>query len=357
MKWMVQQHAPLAIKLTSNMDQYIWMTQMLLNCTAARYAVNKERMVRLSEYSRDCLDELRTETGIAYEGRQLGTTQLFRTQAQVDAAVKDTAVLEASGVPYELLDRDGIARVEPALANVKHKLAGALRLPNDQTGDCQMFTTRLAEMAVQLGVEFRFGRNIERLDFAGDQITGVWVDGKLEKADRYVLALGSYSPQMLAPLGLKVPIYPLKGYSLTVPIIDPAMSPTSTILDETYKVAITRFDNRIRVGGMAEIAGFDLSLNPARRDTLEMVTADLYPKGGDLSQATFWTGLRPATPDGTPIVGATPYRNLYLNTGHGTLGWTMSCGSGRVLADVMSAKKAQISIAGLDISRYDTTSA
>ncbi|MBU0918501.1 MAG: D-amino acid dehydrogenase [Pseudomonadota bacterium] len=352
MKWLLQRHAPLAIKLTGDVDQYLWMAQMLRNCTAARYAVNKERMVRLSEYSRDCLDELRAETGIAYEGRQLGTTQLFRTQAQLDAAAKDIAVLQRSGVPYELLDRAGIARVEPALAKVSHKLSGALRLPNDQTGDCQMFTSRLAEMAEALGVEFRFEQNIQRLDYAGDRLAGVWIDGKLETADRYVLALGSYSPQMLKPLGIRAPVYPLKGYSLTVPISDPAMAPQSTVLDETYKVAITRFDQRIRVGGMAEIAGHDLSLNPRRRETLEMVVGDLYPQGGDPSDAVFWTGLRPATPDGTPIIGATPYRNLFLNTGHGTLGWTMACGSGRVLADLLASKRPQISTEGLDIFRY-----
>ena len=352
MKWLLQRHAPLAIKLTGDIDQYLWMAQMLRNCTAARYAVNKERMVRLSEYSRDCLDELRAETGIAYEGRQLGTTQLFRTQAQLDAAAKDIAVLQRSGVPYELLDRAGIARVEPALAKVSHKLSGALRLPNDQTGDCQMFTSRLAEMAEALGVEFRFEQNIQRLDYAGDRLAGVWIDGKLETADRYVLALGSYSPQMLKPLGIRASVYPLKGYSLTVPISDPAMAPQSTVLDETYKVAITRFDQRIRVGGMAEIAGHDLSLNPRRRETLEMVVGDLYPQGGDPSDAVFWTGLRPATPDGTPIIGATPYRNLFLNTGHGTLGWTMACGSGRVLADLLASKRPQISTEGLDIFRY-----
>ena len=351
-KWLLQKHAPLAIKATADIDQYLWMAQMLRNCTASRYAVNKERMVRLSEYSRDCLDELRAETGIAYEGRSLGTTQLFRTQAQLDNAAKDIAVLQQSGVPYELLDRAGIARVEPALAAVTDKLAGALRLPNDQTGDCQLFTSKLAEMAKALGVEFRFGQNIQRIDAVGDRVNGVWIDGKLETADRYVLALGSFSPQLLKPLGIKAPVYPLKGYSLTVPITDAAMAPTSTILDETYKVAITRFDSRIRVGGMAEIADFDLSLNPRRRETLEMITADLYPQGGDLSQAEFWTGLRPATPDGTPIVGATGLRNLFLNTGHGTLGWTMACGSGRLLADLMAKKRPQISAEGLDISRY-----
>lgn len=356
MKWLLQRHAPLAIKLTGNIDQYLWMAQMLRNCTASRYAVNKERMVRLSEYSRDCLDELRAETGISYEGRQRGTTQLFRTQAQVDAAAKDIAVLKATGVPFELLDRDAIVRVEPALAGVKHKLAGALHLPNDQTGDCFMFTNRLAEMARELGVEFRFGCNIERLENDGERIAGVWIDGELERADQYVLALGSYSPQMLKPLGIKAPIYPLKGYSLTVPIANADMAPNSTILDETYKVAITRFDNRIRVGGMAEIAGHDLSLDPRRRETLELVVGDLYPQGGDPSTGEFWTGLRPATPDGTPIIGATRYRNLFLNTGHGTLGWTMACGSGSLLADLIAKKRPQISAQGLDISRYDSSS-
>lgn len=352
LKWLLQRHAPLAIKPTADPRQYLWLAQMLRNCTAARYAVNKERMVRLSEYSRDCLDELRAETGLDYEGRQLGTTQLFRTQQQLDAAAQDIAVLERSGVPYELLDRAGIARVEPALAGVADKLAGALRLPNDQTGDCRLFTSRLAELAVALGVEFRFGRHIEGLESDGGRIAGVRIDGRLESADHYVLALGSHSPQLLAPLGIRAPIYPLKGYSLTIPIIDPALAPTSTILDETYKVAITRFDQRIRVGGMAELAGFDLSLNPRRRETLELVVGDLYPRGGDLARAEFWTGLRPATPDGTPIVGATRYRNLFLNTGHGTLGWTMACGSGRLLADLLARKRPQISAAGLDISRY-----
>ncbi|WP_434775550.1 D-amino acid dehydrogenase [Pseudomonas oryzihabitans] len=355
LKWLFQKHAPLAIRLTGDSNQYLWMAQMLRNCTAARYAVNKERMVRLSEYSRDCLDELREDTGIAYEGRQLGTTQIFRTQQQVDAAAKDIAVLERSGVPFELLDRDGVAQVEPALAAVKHKLAGGLRLPNDQTGDCFLFTNRLAAEARRLGVEFRFGAEIQQLSANGDHLDGVRVDGELLTADYYVLALGSYSPQLLAPLGIRAPVYPLKGYSLTVPIVDASMAPTSTILDETYKVAITRFDDRIRVGGMAEICGFDLNLDPRRRATLEMITGDLYPRGGDLAQASFWTGLRPATPDGTPIVGATRYRNLFLNTGHGTLGWTMACGSGRLLADLIARKQPQISAEGLDISRYSAT--
>jgi D-amino-acid dehydrogenase len=352
LKWLFSKHAPLAIKPGLDPNQYLWLAQMLRNCTTDRYAINKARMVRLSEYSRDSLDELRAETGIDYEGRQLGTTQLFRTQAQLDGAAKDIAVLRDYGVPFELLDRDGIARVEPALASVSDKLVGALRLPNDQTGDCNLFTRRLAAMAAAAGVEFRYGQDVQALETHNGRISGAIVNGRRETADRYVLALGSYTPKLLAPLGIRLPVYPLKGYSLTLPITDPAMAPTSTILDESYKVAITRFDERIRVGGMAEVAGYDLSLSPQRRATLEKVVGDLYPRGGDLARAEFWTGLRPATPDGTPVVGATALGNLFLNTGHGTLGWTMACGSGRYLADLMASRMPQISGEGLDISRY-----
>ncbi|WP_312318669.1 D-amino acid dehydrogenase [Stenotrophomonas sp.] len=351
-KWLFEEHAPLAIRPGLDLNQYRWLAQMLRNCTQERYAINKARMVRMSEYSRDCLNELRAETGIEFEGRDLGTTQLFRTQQQLDASAQDIEVLAQYGVPYEVLDRAGIIAAEPALAAVADTLVGALRLPRDQTGDCQLFTRRLAQMATAAGVEFRFDQDIAGLETSGNRITGVRIDGKLETADHYVVALGSYSPSLVAPLGMHLPVYPLKGYSLTLPITDPAMAPTSTILDESYKVAVTRFDDRIRVGGMAEVGGFDLSLSPRRRATLEKVVRDLYPHGGDLSRAEFWTGLRPATPDGTPVIGATPYRNLFLNTGHGTLGWTMACGSGRYLADLMSARQPQISTEGLDIFRY-----
>lgn len=353
LQWMMREHSPFSLRLTTDPFQYQWMLQMLRNCTAARYAVNKERMVRMAEYSRDCLDALRADTGIEYEGRQLGTTQLFRTQQQFDAAANDIAVLERSGVPYQLLESRNIASVEPALAAVSDTLTGALHLPNDQTGDCNLFTRNLAQMARALGVEFRFARTVQRINSSGDQISGVLIDGLVESADYYVMAMGSYSRALLAPLGINLPVYPLKGYSLTVPIVDAAMAPQSTIIDETYKVAITRFDQRIRVGGMAQVSGFDLSLNPQRRETLEYVTGMLYPQGGDLTRAEFWTGLRPATPDGTPIVGPSAYRNLFLNTGHGTLGWTMSCGSASYLADIISKKTPRISSEGLDIFRYN----
>jgi D-amino-acid dehydrogenase len=350
-KWMMQRHAPLSIKPDGTLFQLQWMWQMLQNCNAERYAVNKERMVRLAEYSRDCFKALRASTGIAYEGRQQGTTQLFRTQQQLDGAAKDIEVLKETGVPYELLSREQLVGAEPGLARSTDKLVGGLRLPNDETGDCQMFTTGLTAMAEALGVKFRYNVNVSSLAMAGDEIQGVMTETGLVQADSYVVAMGAYSTELLKNI-VSIPVYPMKGYSITVPIVDAAAAPTSTILDETYKIAVTRFDDRIRVGGMAEIAGFDRSLNPRRRATLEMVVNDLFPGAGDTAQASFWTGLRPMTPDGTPVVGRTPVRNLFVNTGHGTLGWTMSCGAGQLLADIISAKRPAIKSDDLSVSRY-----
>jgi D-amino-acid dehydrogenase len=357
LKWLFQRHAPLALRADGSLFQLRWMVEMLRNCSAGRYAVNKERMMRLSEYSRDCLRQLRADTGIRYEERTRGTLQLFRSQAQVEAAARDIEVLRECGVPFELLDRDGLAHAEPALARVKDKLAGGLRLPNDETGDCHLFTTRLADRARELGVDFRFGQDIREVLVGGGDVIGVQVGNEVLAADRYVLALGSYSRTMLAPLGLDLPVYPVKGYSLTVPLVDAAAAPVSTVLDETYKIAMTRFDDRIRVGGMAELAGFDLSLNPRRRETLEMVVGDLFPGSGDLAQAEFWTGLRPMTPDSTPVVGATAYPELYLNTGHGTLGWTMACGSGQLVADLVTGRQPAIRHGDLGLARYGKVAA
>jgi D-amino-acid dehydrogenase len=276
---------------------------------------------------------------------------VFRTQQQFDGAAKDIAVLQEANVPYELLSAAELGQAEPALAAVWDKLTGGLRLPGDETGDCQMFTTRLAALAEQLGVKFRYNTPIDALAMSGDRVAGVQCGSELVRADSFVVALGSYSTQFLAGL-VKIPVYPLKGYSITAPIVDEAAAPISTVLDDTYKIAITRFDNRIRVGGMAEIVGFDKSLREARRATLELCVNDLFPGGGDTSKATFWSGLRPMTPDGTPIVGRTPVANLFLNTGHGTLGWTMSCGSGQLLADVMSGKQPAIRADDLSVHRY-----
>ncbi|MES2999647.1 MAG: D-amino acid dehydrogenase [Pseudomonadota bacterium] len=354
LKWVFQKHAPLAVRPDGSLWQLQWLAAMLRNCTDARYTVNKERMMRVAEYSRDCLRALRQSTGIHYEHRTGGTLQLFRTPAQVAAAKLDIAVLQECGVPYELLDEAGVVRAEPALAFSNAQLAGGLRLPGDETGDCHLFTKELAALAERKGVKFLFGRNVNRLLHDGQRIQGVEVGGELVRADRYVMAMGSYTRDLLKPLDLRIPVYPVKGYSLTVPLVDESLAPVSTVLDETYKIALTRFDNRIRVGGMAELGGFDLDLNPARRATLEMVTRDLFP-GGDLRQADFWTGLRPMTPDGTPIIGGTRYANLFLNTGHGTLGWTMACGSGKLISDIVTGRTPEINPSGLALKRYETS--
>jgi len=350
-KWLFQRHAPLSIKPDGTLFQLQWMWEMYRNCDPARYAVNKERMVRLAEYSRDCMRQLRRDTGIAYEGRQQGTVQLFRTQQQFDSAAKDIEVLRDAGVAYEVLQGAQLAAAEPALANVSHKLVGGLRLPNDETGDCQLFTTRLTAMARDLGVRFEFDTTVRRLEQAGGEITGIVTDKGVFTAEQYVLATGSHTRALLQRW-FPVPVYPMKGYSLTVPIVDAARAPVSTILDETYKIAVTRFDDRIRVGGMAELSGFNLELNPRRRETLELVVNDLFPGAGDTAQASFWTGLRPMTPDSTPIVGPTPLRNLFLNTGHGTLGWTMAAGSATVIADLVGGKTPAIRADDLAVFRY-----
>lgn len=351
-KWMLMEHSPLVIKPMLDPAMWRWSASMLRNCTTHRYRVNKSRMVRLAEYSRDCLKELRADTGIRYDERSLGLLQLFRTQKQLDGLGKDIEILKEHGVPFELLDREGYVRHEPALAHVKQKFVGGLRLSGDETGDCFKFTQNIAKLAEELGVDFRFNVNIYDFEQRNGRIEGVRTDLGTLTADKYVMALGSYSPKLLAPLGINIPVYPVKGYSITVPITDASNAPESTVMDETHKVAVTRLGDRIRVGGTAQLSGFDLQLSKKRRATLEFVVKDLFPKGGDVSKAEFWTGLRPMTPDGTPIVGGTRYPNLYLSTGHGTLGWTMAAGTGRVMADLLSGRKPEIEVDDLAVSRY-----
>ncbi|OAF05923.1 D-amino acid dehydrogenase [Bradyrhizobium neotropicale] len=351
-KWLLMKHGPLVVRPKLDPVMWIWLLKMLRNCTSARYAVNKSRMIPIAEYSRDCLRDLRRDIGIQYDERAQGTLQLFRYQAQLDGTGEDIAVLKQYGVPYEVLSREGCIAVEPALGGVKEKFAGGLRLPQDETGDCHMFTQALAKHAEALGVRFMFNTGINGIVTDATRVTGVATSAGLLQADAYVLALGSWSSRLVAPLGISLPVYPVKGYSITVPIKDASGAPESTVMDESYKVAITRLGDRIRVGGTAEISGYSSKLYPARRATLDHSLIDLFPRGGDLSKATFWSGLRPMTPDGPPVIGPTRYSNLHLNTGHGTLGWTMSCGSGRVLADMLSGKKPEIDTSELTVDRY-----
>ena len=388
LRWLLMHHRPLVIRPLPDPALWRWCAAMLRNCTAERYRLNKGRMVRLAEYSRDTLDALRADTGIAYDERRLGTLQLFRTPHQLDGIGKDLAVLDAQGVPYQVLDRDGVAVHEPALAAVREKFAGGLRLPGDETGDCFLFTRRLAEAARRLGVEFRFGTTVRRIDGGASGVEAVQVETAGRQAgsepspddsprdgdslrslaplpsdappcrqetlrgDLYLVAAGSHSTGLVAPLGLRLPVYPVKGYSLTLAIDDAGRAPVSTVMDETHKVAITRLGDRIRVGGMAQLSGFELALDPRRRETLEFVVSDLFPGAGDARRASFWTGLRPMTPDGTPILGPTAVPRLWLATGHGTLGWTMAAGTGRLLADWIGGRPTGIDTEGLSLARY-----
>jgi D-amino-acid dehydrogenase len=353
-KWLTMVDGPLVIRPMLDYRMWIWGLRLLANCTTRAYAINKSRMVRLAEYSNDRMVELRQLPGLAFDGREQGTLQLFRTQQQLDHIHGDVEVLKQYGVPYEVLDPKGCIAAEPGLATAQVPFVGALRLPNDDTGDCKMFTEGMAKLAVEAGVSFMFGTSIDRIETSGGKVTGVATSRGVLTADAYVGAMGSYTPLLVAPLGIRLPVYPIKGYSLTVPITDASVAPVSTVMDETYKVATTRFEDRIRVGGTAEIAGWDMTLRPHRRGPLDRSLRDLFPKAGDLSKASFWCGLRPMTPDGTPVIGKAKFDNFYLSTGHGTLGWTMAAGSGRILADMISGRQPEIDTSDLGLSRYGT---
>lgn len=350
--WLLDRHGPLVIRPRLDFRMWQWALQMLRNCTAARYAVNKQRMVALAEYSRDCLRDLRSDIGIEYDERSRGTLQVFRKPSQLDAVASDIDVLRRYGVPYEVLDRAGCLAAEPGLAASAEKIVGGLRLPGDETGDCYLFTKRLEAHAAALGVRFVYNTNIESFETFEGQVVSVLTDKGRYQADQYVVALGSFSPILLRPLGVDFPVYPVKGYSITAPVTHDAAAPQSTVMDETNKVAITRLGDRVRVGGTAELGGYQTRLVAARREPLTRSLNELFPNCCDLSAPEFWSGLRPMTPDGPPLIGPTSLANLYLNTGHGTLGWTMACGSGRVLADLLAGKTPDVSVEGYSLNRY-----
>jgi D-amino-acid dehydrogenase len=350
--WMMMRHRPLVFWPLPDPLLVSWVGSFLRNCNAEAYARNKERMVRVAEYSRDRLRDLRHVTGIRYDDRQRGLLQLFRTQAQADHVGDDTKVLDQLGVPYTILDPAACIAHEPALAAVREKFVGGLLLPGDETGDAHLFTQRLAAMAADGGVVFQFDTTVRRLSVEGGQVAGVETDRGAFKADNVVVCLGSHAPALLRAAGVKLPVYPVKGYSLTVPVADDAAAPQSTVMDETFKVGITRLGDRIRIGGTAELAGFSSRLREPRRRTLEHSFNDLFPGAGDVKLGKFWTGLRPMTPDGPPVIGRAGPANLWLNTGHGTLGWTMSCGSAALLADLMSGRRPNIEHADLSLERY-----
>lgn len=245
-RWLMEEHAPLKIKPTLSPAMISWASKMLMNCRTSHYNTNKSRMLRLANHSRDCLSELKSNTKIQYQGRQLGTLQVFRNPKQLITIKKDMALLKKSHTQFSLLDTAGCVEKEPALKQVQDKIVGGLHLPNDETGDCFLFCQQLTELAKQAGVNFHFGTDIHSLTYRNGSIGAVQTSLGSLHADRYVVACGSYSAKLLAPLGIHLPTYPVKGYSLTLPIHKAEHAPMSTVMDETYKVAITRFDDRLR---------------------------------------------------------------------------------------------------------------
>ena len=353
MKWMLQDISPLYFSLKDfDANTLRFMTRMLGQCNTRAFDINKERMLRVARYSAQCFRELNNEVLLDYDLRMKGTLEVFRSQKEMDAASGDIAILQRCQVPHKLVDVAECIEREPALANVREKIVGGLFLPGDGTGDCYKFTNGLAEECRKLGVTFLMETDIQSIETAKGKVTCVKTSAGELRADKYVVALGSYSPFLLSKIGIQVPVYPLKGYSLTMPIIDADKAPVSTVMDQKYKVAVTRFDDRIRVGGIAEIASYNKELSDKRRAAIEFSVRDLFPGGGDVEAAEFWTGLRPMTPDSVPVLGETRYDNLILNTGHGTLGWTMSLGASKFVADIVSGNTPDIDPAGLSVARY-----
>ncbi|TYL48673.1 D-amino acid dehydrogenase [Marinomonas sp. IMCC 4694] len=351
-KWLMQKHAPLKISADPELKKLAWMSKMLANCTEKAYDVNKSRMVALAEYSRDQFIAMRKEIGIQYDDGQGGLTQLFRKDEQVEASEKDIKVLKALGVPHQVLSPAQILEVEPGLAPVIDQFKGGLRLTGDETGDCFIFCEELKKHCDALGVKFQFGLSVDRLVVEGGKIRAVKTNQEDFEFDHVLVSMGSYSKELLKTIDIAIPVYPVKGYSLTVPITNAQYAPVSTVMDETYKVAVTRLGNRIRAAGTAELNGYNLTLPKNRTETITHVVKSLFNQGCDLSEADYWTGLRPMTPDGTPVVGRTGIDGLYLNTGHGTLGWTMSCGSAAVIADIMSGDQTDIETKDFSVQRY-----
>ncbi|MCG5515369.1 MULTISPECIES: D-amino acid dehydrogenase [unclassified Ectothiorhodospira] len=352
-QWLMQDLAPLYISPKAlDIRALRFLLKMLGQCSASAFEVNKERMLRVARYSAECFKQLREDLTLDYDGRQKGTLELFRTEKDLAAAASNVAILERHHIPHALLDVDACIRQEPALAHVREKIAGGVLLPGDETGDCHKFTCALAKACETRGVTFLMNTRVEAIDTGNGKITGIRTSAGTLSADRYVLAMGCESPRVLGRIGIHVPVYPLKGYSLTMPILDEVRAPQSTVMDQKYKVAVTRFDQRIRVGGVAEIAGDNKDLPPQRRAAIEYVVRDLFPGGGAIETAEFWAGLRPMTPDSVPILGSTNYDNLFLNIGHGTLGWTMSLGSSRFVADLVGGHSTDIDPDGLGLDRY-----
>ena len=354
-KWSMQAWLGMdtALRFTPRLDshQWKWLKRFLGECDAAHYAVNKARMGRIARYSHTQLKTLRERLSLDYEQTTVGNLQVFRDQQGLDNAGLAVKVLQASGVPHQLMNVNQCVAFDPALGDARDQIAGGLLLPADETGNCRLFTASLGKWLAEQGVQFRYGTAIEGFAATGDRVVVRTAAGEVT-ADAFVLSCASPSAALARPLGLDLPIYPVKGYAITVPITDDARAPKSGIMDEALKVAITRMGRHIRAAGTAEIGARDASASKAACATTIKSVASLFGGGVDMSRAEYWAGLRPMTPDGAPIIGRTRYANLYLATGGGSNGWTTACGVGRVTADIVSGKTPEIDAADLGLARF-----
>jgi len=346
-KWLMKEDAPLLFRLRADPHQWLWGLSFLRECLPSRTRENIRQIVNLGLYSRATLRELRRETRIEYDHLQAGILHFYTDPREFEAAIEPAAWMRDLGCDRQVKTADECVAIEPALAHARDRLAGGTYTPSDESGDAHLFTQRLAALAAGRGVAFRYGHTVLGLDRAGDSITGVRVSdatGQVStlRADAYVMALGSYSPLLLRPVGIRVPIYPAKGYSVTMAVADAGRAHHVSLTDDEYKLVFSRLGDRMRIAGTAELNGYDTRLNLARCRAILRRTEALFPGAGDPDSAQFWTGLRPATPGNIPLIGRVRFANLYLNTGHGTLGWTHACGSARALADLIDQRRPEV---------------
>ena len=354
LKWLGQEDAPLLYRFRPEWLQWRWGMHFLRECTPARTARNIRQIVAISEYSRQTLQELRKTTGLDYDCLTRGILHFYTNPKDFEESLPAAKLMRELGCPRDSISADEVVRIEPALARIRDKIVGGDFTATDESGDVYKFTSGLARKAAEAGVDFRFNRSITRLLHEGSgadaKISGVEVidaEGRHQvwHADAFVVAAGSFSTPLLKPLGIDLMIYPGKGYSATYRVTKPDAAPSVSLTDDGYKLVISRLGDRLRVAGTCELNGYERDLNPARCAAITRRTRELFPDACDFDDVNYWTGLRPLTPSNVPYIGKTKYRNLYLNTGHGTLGWTMGCGSGRALAEIISGKKPEVDFA------------
>ena len=340
----------LGIKVRLRFDPYFirWSLRFLAQCTEKRCRANTDVKLRLALYSRQCINEIAAETGIDYDQRMSGIIYFFRSQQSLDGGTSNLRYLAEHGLKIEIVDRDRLVELEPGLAGAKEKIAGGVYSPMDQTGDSSQFTRKLAAHAAeQLGVTFRFGTNVEGLDIEGNRVTAVRTSKGPVAGDAVVIALGPESGLLGRKYGIDLPVYPVKGYTATLPLEDAGKGPTMGGVDEDRLIAYSRLGDRLRLASTAEFAGFDRSHRPQDFAALFSVARDLFPGAFDERKAELWAGLRPMMPNSVPVIGRARFDNLYLDTGHGHVGWTMAAGSGKFLADQVAGRKAEIDPRGL----------